>query len=68
MVTVADMREIAQSILYQLDGIDGSKKVRTRCNTYGMDSTIIEVKSWSASGGFVDYDNIELEDEEDEED
>ena len=67
MVTVADMRDIAQSILEQLDGIDGSKKVHTKCNTYGMESTIIEVKAWCADGGFIDYENIVLEDEDDEE-
>ena len=67
MVTVADMREIAQSILDQLDGMDENRKIHARCNTYGMESTIIEVKSWCADGGFVDYDNIVFEDEDDEE-
>ncbi len=68
MVTVGDMREIAESILEQLDGYEDDCKVHTRCNTYGMNSTIIEVQSWCDDGGFVDYTDIQLEDEmEDEE-
>ena len=68
MVTVESLRKIAQSILDQLDGYEGSEKIHTRCNTYGMESTIIEVESWSADGGFVDYTDIQIENDDNEED
>ena len=67
MVTVGDMREIAESILEQLDGYEDDCKVHTRCNTYGMDSTIIEVQSWRDDGGFIDYTDIIIEDDDEDE-
>lgn len=66
MVTVKDLREVAESILDQLDGYDDARKVHTRCNTYGMESTIMEVQSWCADGGFIDYTDIIIEDEEED--
>lgn len=54
MVTVGDLREIAESILEQLDGLDDGEKIHVRCNTYGMESTILETYD-----GFIDYENIQ---------
>lgn len=56
MTTVGDLREIAESILEQLEGLDEDEEVYTNCNTYGMGSTILETYD-----GFIDYEFIQTE-------
>ena len=56
MTTVGDLREIAESILEQLEGLDEDEEIHARCNTYGMGSTILETRD-----GFIDYAEIQTE-------
>lgn len=58
MTTVGDLREIAESILEQLEGLDEDEEIYARCNTYGMGSTILETYD-----GFIDYEDILTEKE-----
>ena len=60
-VSVAELREIANNILYQLEDYDDDDMVYARCNTYGMMTNhILEVDE-----GFIDYDEIRIEEPED---
>ena len=63
-VRVAKLRAIANDILSQLTGWDDDELVETRCNTYGMEGIILEVRE-----GFVDVCELrpELEEYDDEE-
>ena len=56
MTTVGDLREIAESILEQLEGLDEDEEIYTRSNTCGMGSVILETY-----GGFIDYEDIVTE-------
>lgn len=56
MTTVGTLREIAESILEQLEGLGEDEKIHTRCNTYGMGSAILETYD-----GFIDYEDIQTE-------
>lgn len=62
MTTVGTLREIAESILEQLEGLDEDEEIYTNCNTYGMGSAILETYD-----GFIDYTNIRIEGEEEDE-
>lgn len=61
-VRVAKLRAIANDILTQLTGWDDDELVETRCNTYGMEGIILEVRE-----GFVDVCELRPELDEDEE-
>ena len=65
MTTVKDLREIAENILEQLEGLDEDGVIYTVHDTYYLRSnTILETR-----GGFLDYSNIHLQyGEEDYED
>ena len=56
MTTVGNLREIAESILEQLEGLDEDEEIYTRCNTCGMGSAILETYD-----GFIDYEDIQTE-------
>lgn len=56
MTTVGDLREIAEYILEQLEGLDEGEEIHTNCNTYGMGSAILETRD-----GFIDYAEIQTE-------
>lgn len=59
MTTAADLREIAERILDQIDGMDDDQVIYTRPNTYDMWYTILETED-----GFIDYTDIRTEDDE----
>lgn len=61
MTTARQLREIAEGILDQIDGMDDDQVIYIRPNTYGMDYTILET-----SDGFIDYTDIRTDDEEDD--
>ena len=58
MTTAAKLREIAERILDQIDGMDDDEVIYTRPNTYDMNYTILETYD-----GFIDYTDIRTEDD-----
>ena len=62
MTTVAELRGIAESILEQLEGVDGDTKVWETSNTFFIrDGRVLETRT-----GFLDYTNIDFEDDDDD--
>ena len=60
MTTVKELREIAQDILDQLEGMDDDQRLRVVGNTYFVDGFPMEV-----CDGFIDYENIQIEEDDD---
>lgn len=62
MTTVKEMRRIANKMLAQMEGWDDDDEVVTKSNTYFIEGLAIETR-----GGFVDWTDIRLEEEDEEE-
>ena len=61
MTTVGDLREIIEDILNQIEGVDDDVRIRIYSNTYFVEGRPLEVRD-----GFIDYQNIQFDDDEDE--
>lgn len=62
MTTVGDLRDIAESILEQLEGYDDGREVHAWNNTYFANGCTLETED-----GFIEYDNIRVIDEDEDE-
>lgn len=63
MVTVKDLRRVAESILEQIEGWNDEDEIYAVHNTYFANGRVLEMK-----GGFVSYEEIQRECDMEEDD